>query len=53
MYHDSTINYIYFIIKKFAIKTMIGLNTKIKKSISIVLKTVKINRNNINKKIVL
>lgn len=53
MYHNSTINYIYFIIKKFAIKIMIGLNAKIKKGVSIVLKTVKINRNNINKKMVL
>lgn len=53
---NNIVSYAYFIIRKVAVKTMIDLNTDIfvmKKSVDLVLKVVKIDGDNINRKIAL
>lgn len=50
---NSTVNYIHCLIEKIVIKRMISLNIEVKKDTSFVLKTIKIDENNRNRKMAL
>lgn len=50
---NSIVDYIHLVTKKVLIEIMIGLDTKVKKGAYLVLKVVKVDKNNINREMVL